>query len=303
LNYTHTRKVTLLKAPGIAGNFLIKGAISAEYDDFTAADDGQLFPIIVQDFASNYIVYANCLYTHATRTLTRGTLVETNSNTQLNLSKYANITVTGDDQSLGNADAVARGKIDSILKKAADTVPAGGQALILRDDGTSVLLENKGASAVTVPTPTNDASLLAAGLTAPVATGGKPGSVLGSAATLAALPKVAADGQAAAVGDYSVLTVQDGTNAPGLYRWNGTAFVFDTALSGSTQITELVTISAKNTLANLSQVPKSSIDWEINGAVVKDGITVSGQAVTYDAALVTYSIYPGLDTVQATYLY
>lgn len=97
--------VTLSNAPGVAGDFVIAGPITRPdglpVRDFTAAHDGKSFTVTAHDTAGDE-QRSGCVYTHATRTLTRGTLQDSSTGAAIALTSAAVVTVTM-SAGMGNA--------------------------------------------------------------------------------------------------------------------------------------------------------------------------------------------------------
>ncbi len=96
-----------------------------------------------------------------------------------------------------------------------------------------------------------------------------------------------------AIGDirngHKVVRVFDAT--AGRYAW--------VPNSSSGVVREKVTVSARNTLANLTQTPVGAPELYVNGVVV-EGITNAGAALTVAPATVGFNIDP-VDIVWAEY--
>jgi len=72
------------------------------------------------------------------------------------------------------------------------------------------------------------------------------GQYIGSESTFAALPTTDQDSNSATAGDWAVLTENDGSNLKGIYRYNGTAYTFETSLGFESDVIE--TIASATTL-------------------------------------------------------
>lgn len=84
---------TVGNAPGVSGDFITVGAAATGRRTFSAAHDGALVDVTITDGAA-WEVRKNCLYTHATATLTRGTLIDSSTGSAIALTASAIITVT-----------------------------------------------------------------------------------------------------------------------------------------------------------------------------------------------------------------
>lgn len=91
MKFLKSIKVSLSSSPGVSGDFKIFGGV-ADYGDFSGTGDGSLFTVRVDDINNNYEIRSGCNYTHSTRTLTRGTLIESNTGEAMNISSLATIT-------------------------------------------------------------------------------------------------------------------------------------------------------------------------------------------------------------------
>jgi len=91
---THrNRLVTAISnTPGASGALTIAAAASG-YRTFGAADDGLSFDVSIVD-GTAWEIRTGCVYTHATRTLTRGTLEDSSTGSAINLTSAAVVTVT-----------------------------------------------------------------------------------------------------------------------------------------------------------------------------------------------------------------
>ena len=91
---THVNRLAtaISNAPSLAGNLTIATALT-NYRTFGAAQDGLSFNVAILD-GSAWEVRTGCVYTHSTKTLTRGSLEESSAGTALNLSASAVVTET-----------------------------------------------------------------------------------------------------------------------------------------------------------------------------------------------------------------
>ena len=71
----------------------IESSVSGNYQALGAADDTHAFDILILD-GSAWEIATGCVYSHAVKTLTRGTLEESSTGTVLNLSGHASVYVT-----------------------------------------------------------------------------------------------------------------------------------------------------------------------------------------------------------------
>ena len=83
---------TLSNTPGTSGNFACSAAVSG-YRSFGAADNGKSFDVFVTD-GTAWEVRTDCVYTHSTATLTRGTLEESSTGSAIDLTAAAKVGVT-----------------------------------------------------------------------------------------------------------------------------------------------------------------------------------------------------------------
>ena len=84
---------TVGNAPGVSGDLITVGAAASGRRTFGAGHDGALVDVTITD-GVNWEVRKNCIYTHATATLTRGTLLDSSSGGAIALTAAAIITVT-----------------------------------------------------------------------------------------------------------------------------------------------------------------------------------------------------------------
>ena len=90
MSTTHINRLrcSISNTPGTSGNVVVGAATSAARRTFTAAEDGKSFePTFEQGNA--WEVRTGCVYTHATATLTRGTLVDSSTGSAINLTSAA----------------------------------------------------------------------------------------------------------------------------------------------------------------------------------------------------------------------
>jgi len=78
--------------PGLSGSIVVGSALNGRRA-FSASDDGKTFDITIED-GSQWEERTGCVYTHSTRTLTRGTLDDSNSGSAISLSAQSIITVS-----------------------------------------------------------------------------------------------------------------------------------------------------------------------------------------------------------------
>jgi len=110
--------VTISNTPGTTDNFVIAGPATRSdglpVRDLTAAHNGKSFTITAYDAAGDE-QRTGCVYTHATRTLTRGTLEDSSTGSAINLTSAAVVTVTI-TAGMGNSlDMVMRSHIGGLL--------------------------------------------------------------------------------------------------------------------------------------------------------------------------------------------
>lgn len=84
---------TVGNAPGIAGDILTVGAAVASYRSFNASHDGAILDVTITE-GNAWEVRTNCVYTHATTTLSRGTLVDSSTGSAISLTSSAIVTAT-----------------------------------------------------------------------------------------------------------------------------------------------------------------------------------------------------------------
>lgn len=119
---------TLSGAPGTAGNFACSAAVSG-YRSLGAADNGQSFDVFVTD-GTAWEVRTDCVYTHSTATLTRGTLEESSTGSAIDLTAAAKVGVTLTE---GRSSAIQRvtqqlDGLDGPLSAQLSTTTVGPQA-------------------------------------------------------------------------------------------------------------------------------------------------------------------------------
>lgn len=83
---------TISNTPGTSGNFACSAAVSG-YRSLGAADNGKSFDVFATD-GTAWEVRTDCVYTHSTATLTRGTLEESSTGAAINLTGSAKVGVT-----------------------------------------------------------------------------------------------------------------------------------------------------------------------------------------------------------------
>lgn len=96
MSTTHINRLrcSITNTPGLAGNVVVGAATSAARRTFTAAEDGLTFePTFEQGNA--WEVRTGCVYTHATSTLTRGTLVDSSTGAAISLTPSATVGLHG----------------------------------------------------------------------------------------------------------------------------------------------------------------------------------------------------------------
>lgn len=84
---THINRLrcSIANTPGLAGNVVVCAATSAARRTFTAAEDGKSFEPTFED-GTAWETRTGCVYTHATSTLTRGTLVDSSTGSAIALT-------------------------------------------------------------------------------------------------------------------------------------------------------------------------------------------------------------------------
>lgn len=83
---------TISNTPGTSGNFACSAAVSG-YRSLGAADNGKSFDVFATD-GTAWEVRTDCVYTHSTATLTRGTLEESSTGSAIDLTGSAKVGVT-----------------------------------------------------------------------------------------------------------------------------------------------------------------------------------------------------------------
>ena len=116
-------------APGLSGNFACGAALSKRRA-LGAADNGLAFDVVIEDGAA-WEVRIGCTYTHATLTLTRGTLEDSSTGAAIALSASAVVSTTITAGYLAGVDAA----LPTTGEKSALTAmtSAGVQALTAGD--------------------------------------------------------------------------------------------------------------------------------------------------------------------------
>jgi hypothetical protein len=87
-SYRDRLKSTISNTPG-SGSLTISTA-SAGFLSFVSTDNDQLFDVLIED-GSGWEIAKDCLYTHSTLTLTRGTFVASSTGTALSLASSATV--------------------------------------------------------------------------------------------------------------------------------------------------------------------------------------------------------------------
>jgi len=119
---------TLSNTPGTSGNFVCSAAVSG-YRSLGAADNGKSFDVFVTD-GTAWEVRTDCVYTHSTATLTRGTLEESSTGSAIDLTAAAKVGVTLTE---GRSSAIQRvtqqlDGLDGPLSAQLSTTTVGPQA-------------------------------------------------------------------------------------------------------------------------------------------------------------------------------
>lgn len=121
--------------------------------------------------------------------------------------------------------------------------------------------------------------------------------LIGESMTWAGMP-------APVLGKYAMLQAKDGAWEPGIYKSeDGVSWYLCLQASGAASAAETITlgVTAQNTIANLPFTPTSPVTFEVNGVVVRRGITNSGRTVSVDPAVLGYNLASGADLVTATF--
>ena len=141
------RSFAVTAAPGAAGNFSVGAAVTSMLS-LDATHDGQTIPTVLALDGTAWEVRINCVYTHGTLTLTRGTLQSSSTGSAITLSASAVVTVT---MSATVQDSPARvdlpNQTASVALTAASTVDVTGvECLAITQTTASITL--------TLPSPT-----------------------------------------------------------------------------------------------------------------------------------------------------
>ena len=111
-SYRDRYKTSISNTPGASGNFTISTPVT-NYVGFVAGDNGLLFDILIED-GSNWEIRKDCQYTHSGTTLNRGTFINSNTGSAINLTSSAilsnvflaertSITINGTTVNLGDS--------------------------------------------------------------------------------------------------------------------------------------------------------------------------------------------------------
>lgn len=87
------RSFAVTAAPGAAGNFAVGTAVTSMLS-LDSSHNGQTIPTVLALDGTAWEVRTGCVYTHATLTLTRGTLESSSTGSAITLSASAIVTVT-----------------------------------------------------------------------------------------------------------------------------------------------------------------------------------------------------------------
>lgn len=110
MSTTHINRLrcSITNTPGLAGNVVVGAATSAARRTFTATEDGKSFEPTFED-GNAWEVRTGCVYTHATSTLTRGTLVDSSTGSAIALTSSAVVTLGPTAKQMQNLEAAAYG--------------------------------------------------------------------------------------------------------------------------------------------------------------------------------------------------
>lgn len=136
MSTTHINRLrcSISNTPGTSGNVVVGAATSAARRTFTAAEDGKSFePTFEQGNA--WEVRTGCVYTHATSTLTRGTLVDSSTGSAIALSAATVVGLHGTAKAMQDLEP-ARG-ITSAQAGSLTTVRATTSNLVIVGIGDS----------------------------------------------------------------------------------------------------------------------------------------------------------------------
>lgn len=92
MTITHINRLrcSISNTPGTSGNVVVGAATSAARRTFTASEDGKSFEPTFED-GTAWETRTGCVYTHATSTLTRGTLVDSSTGSAIALTSAATV--------------------------------------------------------------------------------------------------------------------------------------------------------------------------------------------------------------------
>lgn len=112
---THINRLrcSIANTPGLAGNVVVCAATSAARRTFTAAEDGKSFEPTFED-GNNWEVRTGCVYTHATSTLTRGTLVDSSTGSAVDLTSATVVGLHGTAKAMQDLEPARSGIAKSI---------------------------------------------------------------------------------------------------------------------------------------------------------------------------------------------
>lgn len=142
MSTTHINRLrcSITNTPGLAGNVVVGAATSAARRTFTATEDGKSFEPTFED-GNAWEVRTGCVYTHATSTLTRGTLVDSSTGSAIALTSAAVVTLGATAKQMTDLEqfrpltsqhvaAMKAGALYSLLNSSGARIGAVGNSLL-----------------------------------------------------------------------------------------------------------------------------------------------------------------------------